>query len=89
MEWVVVGLAAGALTSASFLPQIVRGWRTKRLGDVSPAMLGVMMLGLSLWLVYGLARGDPALIVWNLVGLVLTASLAGLWWRYGRHARTV
>jgi MtN3 and saliva related transmembrane protein len=87
VEWVVVGLVAGMLTSTSFLPQIVRGWRTKRLGDVSPTMLGVMLSGLVLWLAYGLAIHDMALIVANLIGLVLTGTLALLWVRYGRGPR--
>lgn len=85
MEWLLVGLAAGALTSTSFLPQLVRGWRTKRLADVSPVMLTAMFLGLWLWLAYGVARGDVVLIVANAVGLVLTGSLLALWWRYGRE----
>lgn len=85
MEWVIVGLVAGALTSTSFLPQIVRGYRTKRLADVSPTFLAVMLLGLVLWLAYGLAIMDWALITANLVGLVLTGTMVGLWWRYGRE----
>jgi MtN3 and saliva related transmembrane protein len=85
VEWVIVGLVAGALTSTSFLPQIVRGYRTKRLADVSPTFLAVMLLGLVLWLAYGLAIMDWALITANLVGLVLTGTMVGLWWRYGRE----
>lgn len=86
LDWVYVGLVAGALTSTSFLPQIVKGWRTKRLADVSPTMLAIMALGLSLWLAYGLARGDTAIIAANAVGLCSTLSLSALWWRYGRAA---
>lgn len=81
-----VGLLAGALTSTSFVPQIVKGWRTKQLADVSPVMCIVMILGLVLWLAYGLARGDPALIAANAVGLVCSSTLLALWWRYGRPA---
>lgn len=87
MEWIVVGFVAGALTSTSFLPQIVKGWRTKRLADVSPLMVGVMFVGLTLWLAYGLARGDVVLIAANAVGLLLTGTLLGLWFRYGRQPR--
>lgn len=86
MEWFWVGLLAGALTSTSFLPQIIKGWRTKQLADVSPWMLVVMTVGLVLWLAYGLAIQDVALIAANVVGLVLTTSLLALWWRYGRIA---
>lgn len=85
MEWLIVGFVAGALTSTSFLPQIVRGWKTKRLGDVSPLMLGIMFVGLALWEAYGLARNDLVLILANAVGLVLTGTLFALWYRYGRQ----
>jgi MtN3 and saliva related transmembrane protein len=84
MEWLYVGLVAGALTSTSFVPQIVKGWRTKKLADVSPGMLGVMFAGLTLWEAYGWARADVVLVLANAVGLVCTGALLGLWWRYGR-----
>jgi MtN3 and saliva related transmembrane protein len=84
VEWLYVGLVAGALTSTSFLPQIVRGWKTKRLADVSPAMLGVMFTGLVLWEAYGWAQRDVVLIAANAIGIVLTGTLLTLWWRYRR-----
>lgn len=86
MDWLYVGLVAGALTSTSFLPQIVKGWKTKHLADVSPMMLSVMWIGLALWEAYGWARADVVLISANAVGLVLTTTLFALWWRYGRAA---
>lgn len=89
VDLVLIGLIAGALTSSSFVPQIVKGWRTKRLGDVSPGMLVVMMSGLALWTAYGVARADQAIIIANLVGLVFTGTLLALWFRYGRAAPTV
>ena len=74
-EWTYLAFIAGALTSTGYLPQIIKGFRTKRLEDISLLMPAVLGIGMFLWLVYGLARGDPAIIVANLVGSSLTAIL--------------
>ena len=86
VDWVIVGLLGGALTSTSFVPQIIKGWRTRSLTDVSPLMLGSMFAGLVLWEVYGWAIRDAAVIVANAVGLVFTGTLLVLWYRFGRVA---
>lgn len=87
VDWTLVGLLAGALTSTALVPQLVRGYRTRKLDDVSPWMLVAMLLGVALWLAYGLARRDTALVAANAIALVFTASLLGLWVRYGRRPR--
>ena len=64
-----LGLAAGAITSIGFLPQIVKGYATKRLDDVSFWMPLVLAAGMSLWLIYGVLRNDIAIIVANTFGV--------------------
>ena len=77
-----LGFAAGALTSLSFAPQVARAWRTKKLDDVSPWTMGALTLGLALWATYGALRADVAIVLTNLVGLSMTATVLALWWRY-------
>ena len=36
MEWKIVGIIAAICTTSGFIPQIIKGFRTKRLDDVSP-----------------------------------------------------
>lgn len=79
-----LGLVAGALTSLSFAPQVLKAWRSKRMDDVSPVTLASMGIGLVLWIAYGYLRSDLALIVANIVGLALTSTLLAMWWSYGR-----
>ena len=38
MEWKIIGIIAAVCTTSGFIPQIIRGLRTKRLDDVSPVM---------------------------------------------------
>lgn len=81
-SWTLLAFVAGALTSTGYLPQIVKGLKTKRLADVSLLMPAVLGLGMFLWFVYGLAREDIAIIAANVVGTSLTAVLIGLKLRY-------
>jgi MtN3 and saliva related transmembrane protein len=81
-EWTYLAFLAGALTSTGYLPQIIKGLRTKRLEDVSLLMPAVLGIGMFLWLVYGVVREDPAIILANVVGSSLTAVLVVMKVRY-------
>ena len=73
-----VGLIAACLTTLSFLPQALRIWRTRSARDVSLAMYLMMTTGTLMWLAYGLLIGSLALIVSNLAGFVMVASVLAL-----------
>jgi MtN3 and saliva related transmembrane protein len=67
----ILGLAAGTITSITFLPQVVRIWRTRSAKDVSLSMLLLLLLGTSMWLAYGLFRNDAAIIYTNSMVLAM------------------
>jgi MtN3 and saliva related transmembrane protein len=66
LDIVWLGLIAGAITSFGFIPQIIKGYKTKRLEDVSYYMPLVLVVGMFLWLLYGVFRNDLAIIVANI-----------------------
>lgn len=66
--WTLLGVAAGALTSSGYIPQIVKGFRTKRLEDVSVMMPGILGVGMLLWLAYGIHKEDLPIILANIAG---------------------
>jgi len=68
---ILVGLVAGAFTTGSTIPQAVRILRTRSAKDVSEWFFMLMSAGMFLWLVYGLARVDAAIVLWNTVSLGL------------------
>jgi len=68
---ILVGLVAGALTTSSTIPQAVKILRTRSAKDVSEWFFMLMSAGMLLWLVYGLARADAAIVLWNAVSLGL------------------
>lgn len=70
-----LGLAAGGLTTASFVPQVTKIWKTKSAEDVSLAMFIAFCVGVSLWLVYGFIKGEVAIIATNAVTLALGAAI--------------
>lgn len=82
--WTYLGFLAGALTSTGYLPQIVKGFRTKKMRDVSLLMPAILGVGMLLWLVYGLAREDIVIVVANVVGSSLTAILVAMKMKYDR-----
>ena len=65
----LLGFLAGTITSAGFIPQLWRGYRTKKLDDVSYFMPGISALGMSFWFLYGAMKNDIAIITANVFGI--------------------
>ena len=65
-----IGFAAATCTTLSFLPQLTK-IRKQGGRDLSYGMLGVYLLGLTLWLVYGILLHAPAIIVANAASMAL------------------
>jgi MtN3 and saliva related transmembrane protein len=74
---IIIGYIAGTLTTASFIPQVIRSWKLKETRDISLAMLVLFAFGVILWTLYGIWIGSPPIIVANVVTLCLILFL--LW----------
>jgi MtN3 and saliva related transmembrane protein len=84
VNWVIyLGFIAGLLTTISFLPQVIKSWKTKRTGDVSILMYGVLVSGVFLWVVYGFLIMDLPLIIANIVTFILSFFVLMLKIRHG------
>ncbi len=79
----IIGLLAGTLTTLSFVPQVVKAWRTRSLTDFSVAMLLTFAIGVSLWVVYGVMIGGTPVIVANAITLALALALLAMKLRFG------
>ena len=71
----VLGLVAGSLTTAAFLPQVIKTWKTRSAKDLSLGMFSLFCLGVLLWLVYGLIVRDVPVIAANMLTLMLASTL--------------
>ena len=80
----VLGLAAGFLTTIGFVPQLVKGYRTKRMDDVSLVMPMLLSAGMALWLGYGIMIDSLPIIFWNIVALGLNLGMIFLKVKFSR-----
>ena len=73
-----LGFIAGIVTSFGFIPQLIRGYQTKKLHDISYWMPMILALGMLLWLLYGVIRYDIAIIAANAFGVSCNILLIGM-----------
>lgn len=73
-----LGLLAGGLTTVSFVPQVIKIWKTKSAEDVSLKMFLALCAGVTLWLVYGFIKNDMAILVTNGITLLLALAILGM-----------
>lgn len=73
-----IGLVAGFLTSIAVLPQVVRTWRTKHAKDISIWQPLLLIVGMMLWLIYGIILKDTPLIVANAFSVACYLLLVGM-----------
>ena len=84
----VIGILAGILILSGWVPQIVRGYKTKRLNDVSPYLMILIFAGAVLWLIYGIALDDVYIMGVNVAAMVLTMIVLSMKLKYERLAQT-
>ena len=79
-----IGFIAAFLTTAAFLPQVYKTWKTKDVSALSLPMLSMFFLGLVLWLVYGFLKNSPSMIIANSITIVSTVLLIYFKIKYGK-----
>ncbi|MFH1181558.1 MAG: SemiSWEET family transporter [Candidatus Woesearchaeota archaeon] len=82
--WEVWGVVAGLVTSSGYIPQIIKGYRTKKLEDLSYLLNALMGLGMLMWLVYGIAIRSLAVTAANILGVSLNITLLAMKYHYSR-----
>lgn len=80
---VIVGYVAGALTTLSFVPQVVKAWKMRETRDLSLAMLVLFAVGVILWTLYGIWVGSLPIIAANIItfALILVLLCLKLWYK--------
>jgi len=77
-----LGLIAGVLTTAAFIPQAVKTWKSRNTRDISLGMFAIFCAGTLLWLLYGIRIGALPVIIANAVTLVLALTILGFKIKY-------
>ena len=68
-----IGLSAALGGIVAVIPQVIKVVKTKSTTDLSLYMWAIVTLANSLWLVYGLEKGDLPIIISNGTQLVMVA----------------
>jgi len=71
----ILGFIAGIITSIGFFPQLIRGYRTKKLEDLSYFMPMVLALGMTLWFTYGYFINSIAVMAANTFSICCSIAL--------------
>ena len=76
----LLGMAAGSISAVTFLPQVIKTWKTKSADDISLLMFTFATVSVIMWLIYGIILRDVPIIYTN--SLVLICSLVMLYFKF-------
>ena len=71
MEIDIFGYFAAILTTAAFLPQLLKTLKTKKADDVSLTTLIMFIIGVLSWIIYGFKISSTPILIANLITLIL------------------
>jgi len=64
------------------LPQLIKVIKTKETADLSVTMIGVLIVGVSLWVYYGFLQNEVPIILSNSFSVVVNLTLLICWFRF-------
>ena len=82
----ILGYAAGAITTLTFLPQVLKTWKRKSAKDVSMMMFIIAAVNEVMWIVYGALLDNWVIILTNVVVLIMSLTMITLKIRFSTHA---
>ena len=65
------GYFAAILTTAAFLPQLIKTLKTKKAEDVSSITLIMFICGVGFWIIYGYKISSTPILIANIVTFTL------------------
>ena len=83
-----LGLVAGAITTGSFVPQVVRVYRIRSAREISLFFTILFIVGDLIWMGYGIYLRELPIIFWNIFGASLACALLVAKLRYGKIEKT-
>ncbi len=83
----ILGVAAGILILSGWVEQIIKGYKTKSLKDVSKYLMILISAGAILWLIYGIIVSDVFIIGTNIAAIFLMMIVLIMKKRYDRISR--
>jgi MtN3 and saliva related transmembrane protein len=81
----LIGISATFFSMWSTVPQIRKALNTKKTDDVSRWLIISLIIGLSLWMVYGIIKHDVVIAFANAIGVTLNIILLSLKIKYTQN----
>lgn len=81
----ILATVAGIIILSGWIPQIIKGYRTKKLDDVSKYLMTLVAIGAFLWILYGIEKNDPYIIGVNVAAIILTMIVLSMKFRYEKQ----
>lgn len=78
----LIGYAAAFLTTSSFVPQALHTFKTKDVRGISLTMYSIFVVGIALWLVYGILLDAWPIVIANSVTLTLAIAILAMKLKY-------
>ena len=78
----ILGLIAGTLSCITFVPQIFKTWKSKSVKDISVTSFMIVVTSTFIWLVYGIWKELPSVILTNVVVCISAVIMLLLKWKY-------
>jgi MtN3 and saliva related transmembrane protein len=86
-EW--TGYLAAALTTVSFIPQVIKIYKTQETAGISLVMYLVFVSGIIMWLLYGFFLDELPIILANSVTLLLSGYILFMKVTEGRREKRI
>ena len=67
----IFGYFAATLTTAAFLPQLIKTLKTKKADDVSSTTLIMFIIGVLSWIIYGYEISSTPILIANSITAIL------------------
>ncbi len=83
----IIGILASITILSGWIPQIIRGYRSKKLDDVSKYLMSLIAIGAFLWLLYGIEKEDPYIIGVNIAAIILSMIVLGMKFKYEKKLK--
>ena len=77
-----MGYAAGAITSLTFLPQVIKTWKEKSAKDISLLMFVIAAINEVMWIAYGALLNNWVIILTNAIVLAMSLTMIYLKFMY-------
>jgi MtN3 and saliva related transmembrane protein len=71
----ILGYTAGAVTTFTFLPQVIKTWKEKSAKNISLLMFVIAVTNEIMWIVYGVLLNNWVIILTNSILMVMALTI--------------